>query len=222
MTKRATKKAAKKTAKKKPTKPASGRADKKKNHPEFTAKQITEDNLQLFLKVFPENHRLFVLEYTRTWNARAAYHKVFPGVTEGTAKVNGHKLLRDKKVQLYLDWLAYVKNEKYEFDVAEYDKDLDDYHKKCMAAKPVLDKDGNQTGEYRFDSAGAGKALDLKAKRHGLQTKKIELTEGNVPHFIVHQLVVPQIRPINMADPKFKINITDAVKAEIASRNKGR
>lgn len=222
-----TKRTAKKTAKKKaaPAKPPvtlKGRTDKKREHPDFTLGMITQENLPLFLKVFPEPHRRFVLEYVRSWNARAAYHKIHPDTTEKTAKGCGHKLLQDKKVQLYLDWLAHVANEEHDFNEKDWNKNVKLVFRKSIADKPIYDKDGNETGEYRFDSAGATKSLDLEAKKNGLYVKQIAILDGNIPHYIVHQLVVPMIRPINMADPKFTTNITEAVKNEIAERKKRR
>lgn len=35
---------------------------------------------------------------------------------------------------------------------------------RCMQAEPVLDRQGNHTGEYQFDSAGANRALELLGK----------------------------------------------------------
>lgn len=35
---------------------------------------------------------------------------------------------------------------------------------RCMQAEPVLDREGNETGEYKFDSSGANKALELLGK----------------------------------------------------------
>ncbi len=37
-----------------------------------------------------------------------------------------------------------------------------------MQHKPVLDKDGNPIGEYRFDAVGANRALDLIGKHKSL------------------------------------------------------
>lgn len=39
---------------------------------------------------------------------------------------------------------------------------------RCMQAEPVLDKEGNSTGEYRFDSSGANRALELLGKEMGM------------------------------------------------------
>jgi phage terminase small subunit len=35
---------------------------------------------------------------------------------------------------------------------------------RCMQAEPVLDKDGEPTGQYKFDSTGANRALELLGK----------------------------------------------------------
>jgi hypothetical protein len=43
---------------------------------------------------------------------------------------------------------------------------------RCMQHKPVLDKDGNPTGEYRFDSAGAARALELMGKHKSVNAFK--------------------------------------------------
>ncbi len=45
---------------------------------------------------------------------------------------------------------------------------------RCMQAEPVLDRDGNQTGEYKFDSSGANKALQLLGAELGMFTPKAE------------------------------------------------
>lgn len=42
---------------------------------------------------------------------------------------------------------------------------------RCMQSQPVLDDDGNPTGEYKFDSAGAAKGLQMLMKHMGLFEK---------------------------------------------------
>lgn len=54
---------------------------------------------------------------------------------------------------------------------------------RCMQVQPVLDKDGEPTGEYRFDAAGANKALDQLGRYLGVfekdneQRNRVELFE---------------------------------------------
>ncbi len=43
-----------------------------------------------------------------------------------------------------------------------------------MQEEPVYDKEGNPTGEYRFDSAGAIGALRILAKFLGMERTTIE------------------------------------------------
>lgn len=45
---------------------------------------------------------------------------------------------------------------------------------RCMQAEPVKDKDGNETGEYKFDSNGANRALQLLGSELGMFTPKEE------------------------------------------------
>jgi len=42
---------------------------------------------------------------------------------------------------------------------------------RCMQADPVLDKEGNETGEWKFDSRGAGNALHDMAAYYGMFQK---------------------------------------------------
>jgi len=201
-------------------KPRSGRTDKRSMHPKFTANQISEDNLDLFLKVFPETHRLFAMEYTRSWNARAAYQRIHPNAKDNTAKNAGHVLLQDKKVQLYLDWLAYQKNLRYDVTKDDVMRDLKDVKEKAMDSVPVRDKDGNPIGTYNFNAAGANKSLELIGKELGMFVNKVQVDDSKSTHFIVHYHVVPEIKPVDMADPKFEEDITDAVKKYILDRKK--
>ncbi|MNW10683.1 Terminase small subunit [compost metagenome] len=46
---------------------------------------------------------------------------------------------------------------------------------RCMQAEPVTDRDGSPTGEYRFDSSGANKALENIGKHLGMFKDKLEV-----------------------------------------------
>lgn len=200
----------------------SGRTDKKREHPKFAAKQITEDNLQLFLKVFPEIHRLFVMEYRRSWNARASYQKIHPNAKHTTAKNEGHKLLQNDNVQLYLDYLADIASERYEISESNIMMKLEKVSDQSMAAVPVKDHKGKETGEYVFNAAGANKSLELMGKQIGMFTNRIQIDDSRVPHIYASVYVVPEIHSIDLADPDFKMDFIRAVQVHMKDRLKNK
>jgi phage terminase small subunit len=50
----------------------------------------------------------------------------------------------------------------------------------CMQAKPVLDSDGNPTGEYRFDAAGANRSLELIGKHFAMFTDNVNVRDRDL------------------------------------------
>jgi phage terminase small subunit len=213
------------TRKKKPTTikiKSSGRTDRKQKHPIFTAAEITDENIQLFLKVITEQHRVFAMEYTRTWNARAAYQKLHPHSKYNSAKVLGIRMLQNKNVQLYLDYLAKKKNERYEITKDQIMKDLDTVKRQAMNAVPAFDKDGEFTGEFRFDGSVANKSIELQGKEIGMFVNKVQITDTKSHHFMYDEYVVPQIKPIDMADPNYQLDIKQAVEQILIERAKNK
>jgi phage terminase small subunit len=61
---------------------------------------------------------------------------------------------------------------KVEIDAAWVLKQLVEVFECCMQQKPVRDKEGNPTGEYRFDAAGAARALELIGKHKAVNAFK--------------------------------------------------
>jgi phage terminase small subunit len=61
---------------------------------------------------------------------------------------------------------------------------------RCMMAEPVLDSDGEQTGEFKFDSSGANKATEMIGKHLGffeLDNKKKVTVEPIIIDWSGHQ-----------------------------------
>ena len=81
--------------------------------------------------------------------------------------------------------------EKAEVDAAWVLKQIVEVFARCMQHKPALDKDGNPIGIYRFDSAGASRALELMGKHKSVNAfKKTESerqpTDQNWRMTVVH------------------------------------
>ena len=104
-------------------------------------------------------HKLFALEYLKDLNATQA--AIRAGYAKGRAKVTGCNLLKLPHVLKIIHAAAAKRNTQCEVDAAYVLLKSKEMLEKCMQDVPVLDSNGNATGEYRFDSAGAGKALKL-------------------------------------------------------------
>ena len=48
---------------------------------------------------------------------------------------------------------------------------------RCMTAEPVTDKEGREAGEYRFDSGGANRALELLGRHLGMFVDRIAVED---------------------------------------------
>lgn len=189
-----------------------GRTDRKKAHPTFTGDEITDDNLQLFLAVFPEEHKQFAEEYLLSWNAKQAYLNTHPKVKESTAKVNGHKLLRTDKVQLYIEYLGKKNQEKFEISkewlMVKQKQILD----QAMAAVPVLDPFGKPTGKYIFNAQAANQAVRNFGYEVGFATPQLKVEHSGSRKMMAAVFVVEELRPIDMVDPKFQQDLNNIVR----------
>lgn len=116
--------------------------------------------------------KLFVDFYLKTGNgARSA---VLAGYSEKTARNIACELLTkpyiqkvmskkmadiEKKLGLSKDWVL----ERLASNV-----------ERCRQAEPVVDKEGNPTGEYKFDASGSNKALELLGRHYKMFTDRTE------------------------------------------------
>lgn len=124
-----------------------------------------------------QKQKLFVKFYVKSGNATEAAVKA--GYSKSTArsiasenltkpyikKVINQKMSEiEKKLGLSKDWVL----ERLASNV-----------ERCRQAEPVLDKEGNVTGEYKFDAAGSNKALELLGRHYKMFTDRTE-HEGTV------------------------------------------
>lgn len=117
-------------------------------------------------KVLNGKQQLFILEYMKDNNATQA--AIRSGYTKATAYAQGHRLMKDVQIKAEIDKLTAEKLEKLKVSPDWVIDRLKTISDRCMQEIPVLDKDGNPTGEYKFDAAGANKSTELLGKHLGV------------------------------------------------------
>jgi len=109
--------------------------------------------------VLTPKQRLFVAEYLVDLNATQA--AIRAGYSKKTAKSQGQRLLTNVDVAAAIQKAFEDRIERTEIDADYVLKMTDELLKRCMQHTPALDQNGDPTGEYKFDSAGAARALKL-------------------------------------------------------------
>lgn len=118
--------------------------------------------------------KMFVAEYLIDLNATRA--AIRAGYSKKTADRIGPELLGKTCVSQAIQEQQQLR-EKRTLITADYViNSLKEVAERCMQKEPILDHDGNETGEWRFDSSGANKSLELLGKHLKLFTDKTELT----------------------------------------------
>lgn len=106
--------------------------------------------------------KAFVAEYLLDLNATQA--AIRAGYSPRTATAQASRLLTNVKVA---EAIAQAVEERAQRMAVDQDWVLDCLRKvvdRCMQAVPVCDRQGNPTGEYRFNAAGATRALEIIGK----------------------------------------------------------
>lgn len=93
------------------------------------------------------------------------------GYSEKTARQIAEKVMREPHVQDKIKELQAEIGDKCLIDAEWVTKRFKDISDRCMQVEPVLDKDGNKIGVYKFDSAGANKATEALGKMIGVFEK---------------------------------------------------
>ena len=114
---------------------------------------------------------LFCKEYIVDLNAKQA--AVRAGYSEKTAQMQGCRLLTNDKVQDKIQNLMTKRSKKVEISSDWVLNKLQSVAVRCMQEERVLVK-GVPTGEFKFDSAGANRSLELIGKHLMLFTDKID------------------------------------------------
>lgn len=104
-------------------------------------------------------------EYLIDFNGTQA--AIRAGYSKKTANEIAAENLAKPSIQAFIKQLQTKQSEELEITAKYVTDNIRNIGERCMQAQPVLDKQGNPTGEYKFDSQGALKAQELLGKRIG-------------------------------------------------------
>ena len=118
--------------------------------------------------------KMFVLEYMKDLNATQA--AIRAGYSERTASFIGHENLNKPYIQQAITEATKSRCERVEISADYVLASLKNVAERCQQAEPVYDKEGNPIGEYKFDSSGANKSLELLGKHLKLFADRLDLS----------------------------------------------
>lgn len=119
---------------------------------------------------------MFVREYLVDLNATQA--AIRAGYSAKTADVQASRLLGNVQVAAAVQAGMDKRAEAVDVNATYVLKGIVRVIERCEQAEPVLDKEGNETGEYTFQAGAALKGYELLGKHLKLFTDKIEIDVG--------------------------------------------
>ena len=125
-----------------------------------------------------DKQEMFCHEYLIDLNATQA--AIRAGYSEGSARQQGAENMAKPVIHEKLSELKAERIESTKIDAAWVLKQAVKVHERCMQAEPVM-SNGEPTGEFKFEAAGANKSLELIGKHVDVQAfqDKIEI-EANM------------------------------------------
>lgn len=112
-----------------------------------------------------DKEKRFCLEYVTDLNATQA--AIRAGYSKKTSGVIGYENLKKPHIIEEIERLQKPINDNLKLNAEWITERLMKVVNMCMQEEAVFDKQGFPTGEYKFDSAGANKSLELLGKRIG-------------------------------------------------------
>jgi phage terminase small subunit len=123
-------------------------------------------------KKLTAKQEMFCKEYLIDLNATQA--AIRAGYSEKTAVVIGCENLIKPNIAQCIQELFNERAEKVEISAEYVITSIKSVAERCMQAEQVMVQ-GEPTGEYKFDAAGANKSLELLGRHLKLFTDKVEL-----------------------------------------------
>lgn len=114
----------------------------------------------------------FCREYLVDLNATQA--AIRSGYSEETAKSIACENLTKPDIQEFIQDLKLERSKRLEITADKVLRDIEETRVRCMQGEPVLDREGNETGEWKFEAHAALKASELQGKHIKMFTEKIE------------------------------------------------
>ena len=109
-----------------------------------------------------KKQQMFVKEYIKDLNATQA--AIRAGYSAKTANAMASQMLAKLNIQDAVKIEMDKRSKRVEIDADWVLNKFAELHKRCTQVEPVLDKDGEPIGEYKFDGANANRALENIAK----------------------------------------------------------
>jgi len=122
-----------------------------------------------------DKQKRFCQEYIKDFNGKRA--AISAGYSKKTARSIANENLTKPDIQTYLEKLKAPITKKLEIDTEWVLKKSIQITDRCMQEEVVKDSEGNPTGEYRFDSTGANKALDRIGRYTGGFNERIDIKD---------------------------------------------
>lgn len=119
-----------------------------------------------------DQQKAFCDEYLKHFNATKAAITV--GYSEKTARVQASQILAQDEVALYVEDRLRAISKEAEVDATWVRRRFKTISDRCMQEVPVMIHNGEkwvESGEYKFDSAGANKATESLGKIIGVFEK---------------------------------------------------
>lgn len=118
--------------------------------------------------------QLFIDEYLIDLNATQA--AIRAGYSEKTAGQIGDENLKKPQIAQIVQEAMNKRAERTQVTADYVLRTITETIERCRQAQPVLDREGQPTGEYKFDSTAVLKGAELLGKHLKMFTDKTELT----------------------------------------------